>query len=115
VLEYTQAEEIDVISHSMGVTFARRVLKGGWSKTHSNRTQGHDGDSYYIGPPLTHRVRTFIGIGGGNWGSPLCLVPEHITGWGICDKKLGFYPGAQWEDPYPRDMSPFIIELNSNP
>lgn len=30
VLEYTHAPHIDIISHSMGVTLARRVLKGGY-------------------------------------------------------------------------------------
>lgn len=29
VFEYTKAREIDVISHSMGVTLTRRIIKGG--------------------------------------------------------------------------------------
>jgi len=29
VLNYTGAEKINVISHSMGVTLSRRVIKGG--------------------------------------------------------------------------------------
>ena len=29
VLAYTQADQIDIIAHSMGVTMSRRVIKGG--------------------------------------------------------------------------------------
>ena len=29
VIKYTGAEKVDIIGHSMGVTFGRRVIKGG--------------------------------------------------------------------------------------
>lgn len=32
VMKYTGAEKIDVVSHSMGVTLGRRVIKGGLVK-----------------------------------------------------------------------------------
>ena len=60
VLEYTNATAIDVISHSMGVTFARKVLKGGVVKSL--------GTPYDLGPALTEKIDTFIGIAGPNWG-----------------------------------------------
>lgn len=34
VLKYTKSEEIIVISHSMGVSLARKVIKGGSSEDH---------------------------------------------------------------------------------
>jgi hypothetical protein len=73
VLEYTNSTEIDVVAHSMGVTYTRRALKGGWAKAYSKRTFGTDSDLYYIGEPLESRVRTFIGIAGMNWGNAHCL------------------------------------------
>ena len=66
VLEYTGAPEIDIISHSMGVTYSRKVIKGGF--VYSNEKP------YYIGLALTERVNTFIGIAGRNWGSSDCAL-----------------------------------------
>ena len=70
VLDYTQADEIDVIAHSMGVPLTRRVLKGGWSSDHAEWNKGEQEEErpFYIGRPLTHRVRHFIGIVGPNFG-----------------------------------------------
>ena len=34
VLTYTKADKVDVISHSMGVTLARKAIQGGNSKDH---------------------------------------------------------------------------------
>ena len=65
VLEYTQAPKVHVISHSMGVTIARKALHGGFSKA--------DKKPYYIGEPLTSKVDTFISIAGGNMGEIECL------------------------------------------
>ena len=42
VLEYTGADEIDVISHSMGVPLSRRALKGGWSMDRRSFPYGED-------------------------------------------------------------------------
>jgi len=38
VLAYTKAKEIYVIGHSMGVTLARKVVKGGEAKDHTDGT-----------------------------------------------------------------------------
>ena len=66
VLEYTQADKVDVIAHSMGVTFSRRVLKGGKVTAVSNTVD--------LGPPLTDRVDTYVGIAGPNWGLSNCAI-----------------------------------------
>lgn len=66
VLEYTGAEQIDIISHSMGVTLGRKVLKGG-------RVAGQT-EEFDLGKPLTDKVDTFVGIAGGNWGLANCYA-----------------------------------------
>jgi len=65
VLAYTGADKIDVITHSMGVTLGRRIIKGG-VVTAEPRTID-------LGEPLTSRVDTFIGIAGANWGLVECF------------------------------------------
>ena len=40
VLEYTEAPEIDIIAHSMGVAYSRRAVKGGWASTFVNHSVG---------------------------------------------------------------------------
>ena len=94
VLEYTGAPEIDVITHSMGVTYTRRALKGGWAKAYSRHTIGTEGDEYFIGRPLSDRVRTFIGIAGANWGSHHCIESEYTDLIKMCNKINGFWPGS---------------------
>lgn len=84
VLEYTKAEKVNIIAHSMGVTLARRAILGG---------QCYDPEYgfYELGKPLTSKVNTFIGIAGGNLGLESCkhwskLLPT-------CNPFTGFYPG----------------------
>ena len=66
VIEYTGAEKVDVIVHSMGTTLTRRVLKGGVVKSL--------GDAFDLGKPLTDKVDTFVGIAGPNWGISTCSL-----------------------------------------
>ena len=66
VLLYTGATKVDVISHSMGVSFTRRVLKGGIIYSL--------GESFDLGQPLTEKVDTFVGIAGPNWGISNCAL-----------------------------------------
>lgn len=106
MLEYTGAEKIDVIAHSMGVTLTRRALKGGWSYVEKD-------EPYYIGPALSDKVHTFIGIAGANYGSPVCWYSFHVNSMRMCNKHNGFYPGTVDADPWPIDLSDFLIELNS--
>ena len=55
---YPGADKIDVVAHSMGVTLARKAIKGGPVQD-PETGQRHD-----LGPPLTGRVDAFVGIGG---------------------------------------------------
>ncbi|CDW71933.1 lipase [Stylonychia lemnae] len=105
VLEYTNATKVDVISHSMGVTFARRVLKGGVVKS--------VGYPFDLGPPLTEFVDTFIGIAGPNWGISHCIM-DFYDEYKSCSKQSGFYPGFQsnGNGSMPQNLSSFLAEMN---
>jgi pimeloyl-ACP methyl ester carboxylesterase len=79
VLDYTGAEKTDVIGHSMGVTLARKAIQGG-------ALDGRD-----LGPPLTSRVDTFVGIAGANLGLATCFWAESEVP--TCSDEDGFFPG----------------------
>jgi len=82
VIAYTGTEKIDIISHSMGVTLGRRVIKGGKVNAAAN--------PFNLGPSLANKVDTFIGIAGATWGLTTCyLLPAYAT----CNSLNGFYPG----------------------
>ncbi len=67
VKEYTGADKVDVIGHSMGVTLARKAIKGG-----TGIDQASPGGHYDLGKPITHEVDTFVGIAGANEGLLSC-------------------------------------------
>ena len=101
-------DEIDVISHSMGVPLTRRALKGGWAKLPNQdqrRDFGEENIKYYIGRPLTDKVRHFIGIVGPNYGVHNCTNEDFRTKYQGCNKQNGFYPGSEDSEPWPEDMS----------
>jgi hypothetical protein len=84
VLDYSGAEQVDVVAHSMGVTMALKAIYGG---------TGHASDGPYdLGPPLTDRVRSIVGIAGGNRGAAWARTPAAFflpaMGW-----KDGLFPG----------------------
>lgn len=101
VIAYTGAEKINVISHSMGVTLARRVIKGGQVNAASN--------PFNLGPSLASKVDTFIGIAGANYGLVNCyLMPMSFP---TCNSLNGFYPGDAMG---PTGLSKYLAELNSD-
>src|SRR5438874_1605396 len=64
VKAYTGATKVDIVCHSMGVTLARKAIKGG--------TIIDGGTSYNIGSSLTSSVDTFVGAAGANCGLVAC-------------------------------------------
>lgn len=99
VLKYTGAKKINIISHSMGVTLGRKVIKGG---------AGYDGGKYDLGPSLADKVETFIGISGGNWGLTACFGPGSVSP--TCSPVNGFYPGISIG---PIGLSKYLSDLNN--
>ncbi|RCN29528.1 triacylglycerol lipase [Ancylostoma caninum] len=83
VLDYTGAPKVSLITHSMGVTLGRKLIKGG-------AVNGNDG-SCNLGTPLTSKIDVFLGLAGGNYG--LCNCEGAGTLEPTCNKKNGFWPG----------------------
>ncbi|CCG28184.1 Lipase [Caenorhabditis elegans] len=94
VMDYTGAKQINIISHSMGVTLARKVILGGYINA--------DDGSCNIGKPLGNKVRVILGIAGANFG--LCACVGHWLGvtWPTCNDDNGLWPG---ETCYPNPMN----------
>ena len=104
VKAYTGAPKVDIVAHSMGVTLARKAIKGGAG------TDPLDGGPYQLGAPLTSIVDTFVGISGGNWGLVGCeQIGDAVP---ICSSTNGFYPGRA-EGPV--GLSAILQDLNSAP
>jgi len=99
VLAYTGADKLDLISHSMGVTLARKAIQGG-------KLEGRD-----LGPPLTDRVDTFVGIAGANQGLTACFWARSVP---TCSAKNGFYPGYLTFFGL-TGVSDFLADLNARP
>uniref|UniRef100_A0AC34QGC9 Lipase n=1 Tax=Panagrolaimus sp. JU765 TaxID=591449 RepID=A0AC34QGC9_9BILA len=85
VLQYTNAEKINVISHSMGVAVARKAIRGG-------NIEADDGNCE-LGPSLRGQVEAFIGISGANYGMCQCTGGNKTAIYPTCNKKNGFWPG----------------------
>lgn len=91
VLEYTMAEQVDIIAHSMGVSLARRVIKGGL--VHEGRENSEEGLTHvcYIGQSIQKRVHTLIGIAGANYGMCMCADEQFARNAPACGKMVIFY------------------------
>lgn len=104
VKQYTGASKVDIIGHSMGVTLARKAIKGGLAY------DAYGGGSYNLGSALTSSVDTFVGIAGANLGLTTCYYyPGTLT----CNDTNGFYPGYLWWGRV-RGVSDYLEELNSS-
>ena len=101
VLAYTGAKKISVISHSMGVTLARRVIKGG--------VISYEGPPFDLGHSLGPQVDTFIGIAGGNWGIANCLLGPVLVP--TCNANNGYFPGVAIG---PIGLSSYLRDLNND-
>ncbi|CDW83166.1 lipase [Stylonychia lemnae] len=100
VLAYTGSSKINAMGHSMGVTLARRIIKGGKVNAASN--------PFNLGVSLANKVDTFIGIAGGNYGLTACYVAPIIQ---TCNSLNGFYPGYAIG---PFGLSSYLQELNDD-
>lgn len=111
VKKYTGRAKIAVVAHSMGVTLGRKAIEGG---------KGEDpAGAYDLGPRLTDDVDTFVGIAGGNLGLVACYSSDAAT----CDKRWGFWPGADAKEgpskllgtlsTTPHDEGAFVFSLCS--
>jgi len=85
VLAYTGAPQIDVVSYSMGVSFARKAILGGWAE------DIWDGGWYYLGSNLTSSVHSFVGISGQCRGMNFCLGTGATSP--VCSLTAGHWPG----------------------
>ncbi|CAB3397415.1 unnamed protein product [Caenorhabditis bovis] len=84
VLSYTGSKKISIVSHSMGVTIARKAVKGG-------RIEDADGQCN-IGLPLNKKIEVFVGLSGANFGLCNCEGPlANLQK--TCNKQDGFWPG----------------------
>lgn len=102
VLLYTGAPKIDIIGHSMGVTLARKAIKGGTASDLLN------GGSYNLGSSLTSKVDAFVGIAGANWGLVSCYQTGGSTP--TCAATNGLYPGYAVG---PFGLSSILQDLNA--
>lgn len=84
----------------MGVSLARRVVKGGDATDHL------DG-KYNVGPSLASKVKVFVGLAGANLGLNACYASTIFP---TCGKVDGFYPGALPSS----GPSTYLNELNTN-
>jgi hypothetical protein len=100
VLAYTDADKIDIISHSMGVTLTRKAIKGGLA------FDDVENDFFDLGSPLTNKIDAFVGIAGANIGLTSCYLTGGNTP--TCNNKNGFYPGISSTN----GLSEFLAELN---
>ncbi|CAI5451363.1 unnamed protein product [Caenorhabditis angaria] len=118
VLAYTKAPKISVVTHSMGVTLGRKIVKGGTMEAADGRCD--------LGASLASKVEVFVGISGANYGLCNCEGGA-ATLEKTCNRKNGLWPGdscgLNYLDcglsplPWPcssHSYSTFLMNLNSD-
>jgi triacylglycerol lipase len=105
VKAYTGATKVDIVGHSMGVTLARKAIKGGTAYDSAA------GGTYNLGASLTSSVDTFVGISGANRGLTACYYSGPTTP--TCSDVNGFYPGYLIGFLGPYDVSSILVDMNS--
>jgi triacylglycerol lipase len=105
VKAYTGATKVDIVCHSMGVTLARKAIKGGTAY------DAAAGGTYNLGASLSSSVDTFVGIAGGNRGLTDCYLTGATTP--TCSDVNGFYPGYLIGFFGPYDVSSILVDMNS--
>ena len=102
VLAYTKAPQVTIISHSMGVTLARKVVQGGVAE---DSKEG----GYQVGPSLKSQVKQFVGLAGANLGLAACINEQYTLP--TCSSVDGFFPGE-----FPTSgPSTFLKDINKLP
>ena len=105
VKAYTGATKVDIVTHSMGVTLARKAIKGG------SAYDASAGGTYSLGSSLTALVDTFVGIAGANRGLVACYQTGPTTP--TCSDVNGLYPGYLIGIYGPYDVSSILVDMNS--
>ena len=83
VKAYTGAAKVDIVTHSMGVTLARKAILGGYAN------DSLEGGEYYIGPSLTARWTRSWASPAPTWASTSCY--QTGPGTPTCGATNGLY------------------------
>jgi triacylglycerol lipase len=105
VKAYTGTTKVDVVTHSMGVTLARKAILGGSGNDLLN------GGNYNLGASLTSSVDTFVGIAGANRGLVSCYQTGGATP--TCANTNGLYPGYLIGFLGPYGVSNILTNINT--
>lgn len=84
VLAYTGSPKISVIGHSMGVTLARKIIKGGVVNAPDGKCD--------LGAPINKKIEVLLGIAGANYGLCNCEGGSELLE-KTCNKANGLWPG----------------------
>uniref|UniRef100_A0A0N5CAP8 Lipase domain-containing protein n=1 Tax=Strongyloides papillosus TaxID=174720 RepID=A0A0N5CAP8_STREA len=110
VIRYTGSDFINIISHSMGVTLARKAIIG--TMLIDILDTRH---SCIVGKPLEEKVNVFIGLSGANYGICSCSGPEAALE-ATCNNLNGFFPGDKCQSyiPINNTIPPDVTSCNDD-